>query len=380
MPPTTRFAILVPAHDEERLIATTVRSLLAIDYPEDLFEVHVVADHCTDRTVEIVRDDRRRGPRARRSEPAARVRRWRGCAPRLDERGTPHDVVVVIDADSIVDPRVPPRARRPIRRRRPRRPGPLRACAMSSESASAGVRAAALGAAPLRAAARPERARCLVRPVRQRHGVRVRRPATPHDERSPHRGPRAADGARPRRRSRRLRPRRRRRGRDPGDARGVTDPERALGTRAHRSRQTLRSRPCSDAPLDTAAGSGWSPIDAALDHAVPPLSVLAAVAVGLRRLVRRCQPSGADRASCEAGARASRFALAGLAVHVVLGLRVARAPRAVYRSLLLAPRRWCGRSRCGCGCSCGPERSAGSAPPATRPPRRSPADVSASST
>ena len=65
--PTTRFAILVPAHDEERLIATTVRSLLEIDYPAVLFEVHVVADHCTDRTAEIVADDRHRGPRARRS-------------------------------------------------------------------------------------------------------------------------------------------------------------------------------------------------------------------------------------------------------------------------------------------------------------------------
>ncbi len=58
--------------------------------------------------------------------PLARDRRWRGCASRLDERGSRHDVVVVIDADSIVDPRVSPRVRREIRWGRPRRPGLLR--------------------------------------------------------------------------------------------------------------------------------------------------------------------------------------------------------------------------------------------------------------
>jgi cellulose synthase/poly-beta-1,6-N-acetylglucosamine synthase-like glycosyltransferase len=78
-------------------------------------------------------------------------------------------------------------------------------------------------------------------------------------------------------------------------------------------------------------------IDTALDHAVPPLSVLAAVAVGLTgwfALASRMVPSRLVRA----GAWTSRFALTGLVVHVVLGLRVARAPRAVYRSLLLAPK------------------------------------------
>jgi hypothetical protein len=37
--PHTRFAILVPAHNEERLIRTVVGSLLAVDYPADLYRV-----------------------------------------------------------------------------------------------------------------------------------------------------------------------------------------------------------------------------------------------------------------------------------------------------------------------------------------------------
>src|SRR5437016_5923806 len=48
--PQTRFALLVPAHDEELLITRTVDSLLAVDYPRDLYRVHVIADNCSDET------------------------------------------------------------------------------------------------------------------------------------------------------------------------------------------------------------------------------------------------------------------------------------------------------------------------------------------
>ena len=54
--PSTSFTILVPAHDEELLVADTVDHLIALDYPHKLFDVHVVADHCGDATVEIARD------------------------------------------------------------------------------------------------------------------------------------------------------------------------------------------------------------------------------------------------------------------------------------------------------------------------------------
>jgi len=53
--PKHRFAILIPAHDEERLLPETLASLVALDYPKALYDVHVVADNCTDRTAEIAR-------------------------------------------------------------------------------------------------------------------------------------------------------------------------------------------------------------------------------------------------------------------------------------------------------------------------------------
>src|SRR4051794_9446066 len=40
--PTTRFAVLVPAHDEEGVVGRSVASMVAMAYPAELFSVHVV--------------------------------------------------------------------------------------------------------------------------------------------------------------------------------------------------------------------------------------------------------------------------------------------------------------------------------------------------
>ena len=53
--PKTRFAILVPAHDEEILLPKLLDNLKAVDYPKDRYEIFVVADNCTDSTAEVGR-------------------------------------------------------------------------------------------------------------------------------------------------------------------------------------------------------------------------------------------------------------------------------------------------------------------------------------
>ena len=45
-----KIAVLIPAHNETKLIGNTVRSVLASDYPTDRLSVTVVADNCTDDT------------------------------------------------------------------------------------------------------------------------------------------------------------------------------------------------------------------------------------------------------------------------------------------------------------------------------------------
>ena len=55
--PAHRIAIIVPAHNEELLIAETVRSAFALNYPKELLAVLVIADNCSDATAELARGE-----------------------------------------------------------------------------------------------------------------------------------------------------------------------------------------------------------------------------------------------------------------------------------------------------------------------------------
>jgi len=54
--PKVKFDVVVPAHDEEGGIGRTVKDLLALDWPRDLFRVLVVADNCKDQTADRARE------------------------------------------------------------------------------------------------------------------------------------------------------------------------------------------------------------------------------------------------------------------------------------------------------------------------------------
>lgn len=100
-PPRRRFAVVVPAHDEEEGIGSTLTNLFALDYPRDLFAVVVVADNCTDATAAVAR--RSGATVLERNDPD---RRGKGYALRfafatlMEER---FDAFVVVDADSVLD-------------------------------------------------------------------------------------------------------------------------------------------------------------------------------------------------------------------------------------------------------------------------------------
>ncbi|MBL8793102.1 MAG: glycosyltransferase [Planctomycetia bacterium] len=50
-----RFAILIPAHNEEDQIETALRCCADLDYPRNRVQVFVIADNCTDRTAALAR-------------------------------------------------------------------------------------------------------------------------------------------------------------------------------------------------------------------------------------------------------------------------------------------------------------------------------------
>lgn len=53
--PRQRFAILIPAHDEEEQIEAVLRSCAELAYPHECYRTFVIADNCTDRTAELAR-------------------------------------------------------------------------------------------------------------------------------------------------------------------------------------------------------------------------------------------------------------------------------------------------------------------------------------
>jgi cellulose synthase/poly-beta-1,6-N-acetylglucosamine synthase-like glycosyltransferase len=98
-----RFALLVPAHDEEQTIGRLLTSIRALDYPAGRFDTYVVADNCTDRTAEIARAA---GAQVEeRYDPTARGKGYalRWLLARMRERGARFDAYVVLDADTVVE-------------------------------------------------------------------------------------------------------------------------------------------------------------------------------------------------------------------------------------------------------------------------------------
>jgi len=100
--PSNRFVITIPAHDEASVITATVQRMRALTYPADLFDIHVVADHCADNTAILARQagafahERNEGPRT--GKGAALSWLFRRV---LDDSC---DAIVIFDSDTRVDP------------------------------------------------------------------------------------------------------------------------------------------------------------------------------------------------------------------------------------------------------------------------------------
>ena len=50
-----KFMAIIPAHNEENVIASLIESLKAQNYPSNLLDIYVIADNCTDNTEQIAR-------------------------------------------------------------------------------------------------------------------------------------------------------------------------------------------------------------------------------------------------------------------------------------------------------------------------------------
>jgi cellulose synthase/poly-beta-1,6-N-acetylglucosamine synthase-like glycosyltransferase len=102
--PRRRFAVLVPAHNEEPVIGRLLASLARVCYPTELLDIWVVADNCTDATAAIARA---RGAIVRERHDTARRGKGHALQWLLDvmaREGRRYDAYIVLDADSEVSP------------------------------------------------------------------------------------------------------------------------------------------------------------------------------------------------------------------------------------------------------------------------------------
>jgi len=102
--PKHSFAVIVAAHNEERVIGALLDNLLKLDYPRELYDIFVICDNCTDGTADVVRSFglqpcERHNPRLRGKGHAIE---W--MLGKLWAMPRAYDAVVMFDADNLVNP------------------------------------------------------------------------------------------------------------------------------------------------------------------------------------------------------------------------------------------------------------------------------------
>ncbi|WP_200756428.1 glycosyltransferase family 2 protein [Effusibacillus dendaii] len=101
--PGKRFAIIIPAHNEERVIGQLINNLQKMNYPKQLYDIFVICDNCTDQTAFIANKAgahavQRRDPHKKGKGYALS---WMFNRLLVSE---PHrwDAFVILDADNLV--------------------------------------------------------------------------------------------------------------------------------------------------------------------------------------------------------------------------------------------------------------------------------------
>ena len=99
-----RFMVIIPAHNEESVIANLIESLKNQNYNKDLYDIYVIADNCTDNTAKVAKE-----AGAIVYKRFDETKKTKGYA--LDwflqqkiKEDAPYDAFFVFDADNIVHP------------------------------------------------------------------------------------------------------------------------------------------------------------------------------------------------------------------------------------------------------------------------------------
>lgn len=97
-----KFAVVVPAHNEEKIIAKTIYSLSGLIYPKKNYEVFVVADNCTDNTAQVSRSLGSTVLERTNKDKTGKGYALRWAFDKILARNEAFDAIIVVDADSLI--------------------------------------------------------------------------------------------------------------------------------------------------------------------------------------------------------------------------------------------------------------------------------------
>jgi len=105
--PKLRFLALVPAHNEEAVIADIVGNLKHMEYPPELYDFYILADSCTDSTAAIAREmgaNVIESFRESEDAPTGKPIVLQNALHVLEGYQNHYDAVMFFDADNLIDP------------------------------------------------------------------------------------------------------------------------------------------------------------------------------------------------------------------------------------------------------------------------------------
>lgn len=101
-PVKNRFALIVPSHNEEKVVGKIISNLKELQYPRELYDIFVIADNCTDATARAARE-----LGAMVVERIDHIKKGKGYSlewmfDKLFQMETKYDAVCIFDADNLV--------------------------------------------------------------------------------------------------------------------------------------------------------------------------------------------------------------------------------------------------------------------------------------
>jgi len=102
--PEKSFAVVVAAHNEENVIVQLIENLQVLNYPRDMYDIFVVADNCTDKTVQLSRQAGAIVHERNNSKERGKGYAMEWMFAKLYRMKRKYDAVVVFDADNLVHP------------------------------------------------------------------------------------------------------------------------------------------------------------------------------------------------------------------------------------------------------------------------------------